>query len=254
LRVAVVAHDTRGIRLSHLLTASGIVYLLAALGLLALTWPRARRLGCWLLGGAAGTLLLFSSGRVAAALMAPLEYAYPAVHSAQDFPGVDRIVVLTGYAADDPEMPLTGRLHYSSAQRVTMTLQLARSCVGCRVIVSGEKTTAHVMAEVLIALGLPAERLELEDVSRTTAESARELRARLLGRKFFLVTSAGHMTRAMAVVRKAGLDAIAVPTDHQLPRRWTTAELRPSPESLRASDLAIHEYLGRLWYRIRGTG
>jgi uncharacterized SAM-binding protein YcdF (DUF218 family) len=240
--------------LSHLLTASGIAYLLAALGLLASIWPRARRFGCWLLGGAAGTLLFFSSGLVAAALMAPLEYAHPAVHSARDFPGVDTIVVLTGYAADDPDMPLSGRLHYTSAQRVTMTLQLARSCDACRVIVSGEQVTAKVMGDVLVELGLPAARLELEDVSRTTAESARELRAQLQGQRFFLVTSAGHMTRALAVVRKAGLEAIAVPTDHQVPRRWTTGELRPSPESLRASDLAIHEYLGNLWYRVRGAG
>ena len=63
---------------------------------------------------------------VAAALMAPLEYAYPAVHSAQEFPGIRKIVVLTGYAADDPDMPLTGRLNASSAHRVTMTMQLHR--------------------------------------------------------------------------------------------------------------------------------
>lgn len=239
--------------MNQLLAPSGMAFLLALLGLVLAPWPRLRALSIWLFAGSAVTLLVFSSGMTAAALMGPLEYAYPSVHSTQGHPGARTIVVLTGYAADDSDMPLTGRLHASSAQRVTMTLQLHKSCPDCRVIVSGEKVTAKVMGAVLVELGLPPAQLLLEDRSRNTAQSARNLPALLRGDQFFLVTSAGHMLRTMESLRMAGLDAVAVPTDHQVPRRWTKAQFRPSPESLRVSDLAVHEYLGRLWYRLRGA-
>ena len=238
--------------MSYLLLPSGFAYLLAVLGLVSLFWRRSRRFAVALFGASALIVLVFSSGLVAAILMSPLEYAYPTVHSAAQHPQVRTIVVLTGYAADDPDMPLTGRLHYSSAQRVTMTMQLARSCPACRVIVSGSTVTAKVMGEVLVELGIERGRLQLEDQSRTTAHSAANLGALVHAEPFFLVTSAGHLRRTMAVMRKAGLDAVPVPTDHQGPRRWSEGRLAPSPESLTCSDLAVHEYLGLLWYRLRG--
>jgi uncharacterized SAM-binding protein YcdF (DUF218 family) len=239
--------------MSAVLLPSGIAYTLAVLGLLTALFSRFRRFSLWLLAGSALTLLVFSSGVVAAALMSPLEYEYPSVHTARQFPQVRNIVVLTGYAADDPDMPLTGRLHYTSAQRVTMTLQLKNSCPACRVIVSGGAETAKVMGEVLVELGVPRDQLEIENQSRTTVQSAANLVAPLQGQEFFLVTSAGHMARSLAVMAKAGLKCVPVPTDHQGPRRWQNGELAPSPESLKVSDLAVHEYLGRIWYRLRGT-
>jgi uncharacterized SAM-binding protein YcdF (DUF218 family) len=240
--------------LSAVFLPSGIAYTLAILGLLTAAWSRSRRYSLWLFAGSVLTLLVFSSGIVAAALMSPLEYEYPSVHSARQFPQVRTIVVLTGYAADDPEMPLTGRLHYTSAQRVTMTLQLKNSCPDCRVIVSGSREPAKVMGDVLIELGVPRDRLELEDRSLTTAQSAANLGALLKGEQVFLVTSAGHMARSLAVMTRAGLKCVPVPTDHQGPRNWRLGEISPSPASLTVSDLAVHEYLGRLWYRLRGIG
>jgi uncharacterized SAM-binding protein YcdF (DUF218 family) len=231
---------------------SGLAYVLAAGGFLMWLWPRYRARSAWLLAGSAFVTLVFSSGMVAAALSAPLEYAYPSVHSAQQYPQVGTIVVLTGYAADDPEMPLTGRLNASSAHRVTMVMQLRRTCPACRVIVSGKNVTAKVMGEVLVELGLDPTRLQLEDRSTTTAQSAHNLREILNDETFFLVTSAGHMTRSIEAMSKVNLKPIAVPTDHQMPRRWSAAQLQPTPDSLRVSDLAVHEYLGRLWYRLRG--
>jgi len=237
--------------MEQLLTPSGVGYALAFLGGIAACRPRRRAWAMGLLGASAAILTLFSSGVVAAMLMSPLEYAYPSVHSAHGFPAVQTIVVLTGYAADDPDMPLVGRLNASSAQRVTMTLQLYRSCPDCRVIISGNRETARIMGQALVVLGLPESRLQLEDRSRSTAQSAQNLAAMLGHERFFLVTSAGHMPRTIEALQRAKLDAIAVPTDHLVPRRWLTAQIRPSAESLAVSDLAFHEYIGRLWYRLR---
>jgi uncharacterized SAM-binding protein YcdF (DUF218 family) len=239
--------------LATLALPSGVALMLFALGLLAYLFARTRRYSWWMLAASGAVTVIFSSGMTAAALMSPLEYEYPAVHDAAKYPRATHIVVLTGWAADDPAMPLTGRLGTSAAYRVLMTLELYRDRPDCDVIVSGDPTTARIMGEALVKLGVPANKLRLEDASFTTAESAAKLRP-LLGRdEFFLVTSAGHLPRSLAALARKGLTAIPVPTDHQLPRDWRRAQARPSPSTLTIADLAVHEYLGRWWYRMRGA-
>lgn len=239
--------------LADLILPSSAAFALFALGILTYFFARARRASWWLLAASGAVTLVFSSGMTAAALMSPLEYQYAAVHQPAAYPQARHIVVLTGWAADDPDMPLTGRMSASSAYRVLMALELHRDRPDCDVIVSGDETTARIMAEALVKIGIPANLLRLEDRSLTTAASATHLRTLVGGDPFFLVTSAGHLPRSIAAMEKAGLGAIAVPTDHQLPRDWRRAALRPSPSSLTVSDLAVHEYLGRLWYRLRGS-
>lgn len=235
-----------------MLVPSGLAFVLFILGVLACLRTHWRRTSWVLLGASGAITLVCSSGIVATALLSPLEYEYPAVHDARAYPNVRHIVVLTGYAADDPDMPLTGRLHYASGFRVMMALELQRQCTACDVIVSGDPTTAKVMGEALVRLGLPEQQLSLETASENTAASAVNLKP-LLNEPFFLVTSAGHMRRSMAVLETQGLEPIPVPTDYQGPKDWRNAELRPSPQSLFAADLAMHEYIGMVWYRINGA-
>jgi uncharacterized SAM-binding protein YcdF (DUF218 family) len=158
---------------------------------------------------------------------------------------------LTGFAADDAAMPLTGRFNASSAYRVLMALELRRDRPDCDVIVSGDRGTVRIMAQALEKLGVPGERLRREDGGSSTAESARLLAPLVAHDAFFLVTSAGHLPRSMEEMKRAGLDAVPVPTDHQLPRDWRRADWKPTPTSLYASELAIHEYLSRAWRRLK---
>jgi uncharacterized SAM-binding protein YcdF (DUF218 family) len=236
-----------------MLVPSGLAYTLFVLGLLAAIKAQWRKLSWAMLALSGAITIVFSTGSVATALLSPLEYEYPAVHDTRTHQDIKHIVVLTGYAADDPDMPLTGRMHWASAFRVMMALQLQRGgCDSCDVIVSGDPITAKVMGESLIALGLPKERLRLETESPTTAASAENLES-MVKEPFFLVTSAGHLRRALAVLRKQGLQPVPVPTDYQGPKDWRNAEERPSPQSLVTSDLAMHEYIGLLWYRLKGA-
>ena len=206
----------------------------------------------WLLAASALATIVFSSGMVAAALMAPLEYSHPAMLNPRAYPAARHIVVLTAYAADDALMPLSDRMNSSSAFRVLMAFELYRERPDCDVIVSGSATAARIMGDVLVELGVPNNVLRLEDNSVSTAESAAHLKAMLGRDEFFLVTSGGHMPRSLDVIQRQGLFAIPAPTDHQLPRDWTRARWQPAPGSLAVSDLAIHEHLGRLWYKLRG--
>lgn len=236
-----------------MLVPSGLAYLLFALGLLAALKQRWRKLSWALLAVSGAITMVFSTGSVATALLSPLEYEYPAIHETRPHQGIKHIVVLTGYAADDPDMPLTGRMNWASAYRVMMALQLQhRGCNACDVIVSGEPTAAKIMGESLIALGLPKQRLILETDSLTTADSAQNLQS-MLREPFFLITSAGHLRRSLAVLHKQGLHPVPVPTDYQGPKDWRDADEHPSPQSLMTSDLAVHEYVGMLWYRLKGA-
>jgi uncharacterized SAM-binding protein YcdF (DUF218 family) len=237
--------------LASLLSPTGFAIALLVCGLLAAFWRRLRGLSWSLLAASGIVVTVFSSGMVAAALMSPLEYAYPALQDPRAHPEARHIVVLTGWAADDPAMPLTGRLNPSSAYRVLMTLELSRDRPDCDIVVSGDRRTARIMGEALETLGVPREKLRLEDGGSSTADSARLLPALVGKDAFFLVTSAGHLPRSMEEMKRSGLNAVPVPTDHQLPRDWRRADWKPAPTSLYASDLAIHEYLGRAWRRLR---
>lgn len=235
-----------------LLAPSGLAYALFVLGMVTCFKVQWRRLSWALLAAAGAINVVCSSGVVATALISPLEYEYPAIHDALSHPDVKHIVVLTGYATDDANMPLTGRMNYTSAFRVMLALQLQQQCPACDVIVSGGPVSAKVTGDALLSLGLPKDHLVLEAASKNTAASAVNLQP-LLHEPFFLVTSAGHLHRSLAVLEKQGLQPIPAPTDYQGPNDWRKGELRPSPLSLFASDLAVHEYIGRLWYRLKGA-
>lgn len=238
--------------LSKLLVPSGMAASLFVLGVLLLCLTRTRRWATWLFGISAGATVVFSTGHVATLLMSPLEYAYPAMLEPRKATQARHIVVLTAWANRDLNMPLSARMNESSVYRVMTALELYHDRPDCDLIVSGESKVAHIMAEMLREAGVPADRIRVEDASHSTEESAEYLRGFVGEDDFFLVTSAGHMPRSMESMKRRDLAAIAAPTDFRLPRDWRNASLAPHPDHLESSDLAVHEYAGRLYYALTG--
>lgn len=230
-----------------------LALLLVAAGLLARLWHRSRRWS-WKLMTAGGVMaVFFASGAVARALLHPLETRYPAwIAGESPALAIDSIVLLTAWAGDNPTLPASVRLNDSSASRAIVTVQLWRLHPHATVIVSGDDRNARDLADVLMSLGLPRDRLQLETRSRNTADSANQAGTLLKGRPFALVTSAGHLPRSMAAFNKAGLDPVGIPADFRLPGRTSLGSFVPSPGALLASDLAVHEYLGLAWYWMSG--
>lgn len=101
--------------------------------------------------------------------------------------------------------------------------------------------------------GVPDAALRSEDASRTTWQSARQL-ARLqpaLPRRVALITSASHMPRAAYTMREAGFRVCPVTTDRQhVPPDWPGV-LLPQRSALEKSEIALHELIGLLYYRVR---
>ena len=229
---------------------SGFATLLFLAGLATTAIGRTRRMSCRLFAAAAAVLVIFSNGLVATLLMIPLEYAQPALLDPRAHTDTQVIVVLTAYAAGDANMPESAHMNASSAFRILEAANLSFLRPDCRVIVTGSAEAARIMGHQLRILGVSDERLSIDITSNTTAASATRLKSMIGDSSLFLVTSAGHMRRAIGVFRKSGMHPIPAPTDYQLPGNALYASWTTSPIHLEASDLAIHEYFGLAWYSL----
>jgi len=109
--------------------------------------------------------------------------------------------------------------------------------------------------------GVPADAIVSHPGSLITATDASKAREALEERgmqRVLLVTSATHMRRALAVFRKAGIDAVPAPTDHEemeCPKppagRRVVFVYLPNADALARSTKAVNEYVGMVWYRLR---
>ncbi len=156
--------------LKGLVLPSNLCFLLASSGLVLCVHRRTRRLATVALACAGFLLVVFSSGKTATLLLSPLEYGYPRVPD-QATPA-RAIVVLAAYAADDPNMPLSARPNSSGLFRVVEGALLWRRCQDCAVVVTGRSPTTNVMAELLVALGVPRARVQLDNDADSTGASA----------------------------------------------------------------------------------
>ena len=229
----------------------------------ALRWRSQRQWSERLGWGGAGLIILFSTPAVSNVLLGSLENDYELVAPARA-PRVDAIVVLGGVTA----APIPPRVHvevHDSFDRLLHGARLWKAGRAPWLVLSGgvisylvgsDLPEAERLAALAAELGVPREALLLEPSSRNTRENAvhtaRLLRERGLER-VLLVTSASHMRRAHGAFTRAGVAAIASPTDIQVvPRPFSLARALPDVESLRASTRAIKEYVGLVVYWLRG--
>jgi len=219
--------------------------LIAAL-LSAVFWRRP--VGRKLAGVTVALLLLFGLAPLGGLLIKPLEtrFEIPAGIS-----GVDGIIVLSGsehlglselYA--QPQISAAG-------DRLTTFLALAVAHPEARLVYSGGPQTRTARALILGA-GVEPSRIVFDEEARNTCESApatREIAAPSSGERWLLVTSAAHLPRAVACFRAADWDVVPYPTDFRSGARPWSYDLVDNLETL---DLAAHEWLGLVYYRLRG--
>lgn len=153
-----------------------------------------------------------------------------------------------------------------AAERVTETMALMQRYPPARVILSGggaditgdeNMTEAGVAQMALVSMGAPKDRFELEQLSKTTCENAiesRRLANPLPNAAWVLVTSASQMPRAVACFRAANFDVIPYPVDYRTKSDFTE-DAKPvgASEGFAEADLAAHEWLGLLTYRLSGV-
>ncbi len=228
----------------------------------ALLLTRYRRLASWLVVTSLVLIAFVGMSPLGNVLLLPLEQRFPPWDPSHGAP--DGIVVLGG--AILPELSAArGAVQLNeSAERITAAAELARNYPKARIIFSGGTSSLRSDAPVeapfavkeLEALGIAHERITAEEQSRNTIENA--VFARLLadpkpGERWLLVTSAFHMPRAIAAFRAVGFPVEAYPVDWRT--RGPSDAAQPSISMLGGlgqTDLAMHEWVGLLAYRLAG--
>jgi len=206
-------------------------------------------------------LWAMSSSIVSAPLMASLErgLTIPA------HPMGDVIVLLGGGLHDQvPDLSGSGAPSDNMQARMITAMRLQRR-LGLPMLVTGgaafagRTPEAPVVKRFLVDLGVPSNKILVEEKSRDTIENARFSKKimELKGfKKPILVTSAFHMRRAIEAFRKAGLEVIPVPssfyTAPELPTIWE--DWFPSSGALEMTATVIHEYIGLIFYTLIGKG
>lgn len=195
-------------------------------------------------------------------LLTPLEQRFPyLVYPDQP---IDGIIILGGSYDTVSHSYVSEIVLREDTEPVSLVPDLARRYPTAKIIFSGGTSGATPSGlseaasakQVFISWGIPADRILLEDQSQTTEENAR-FTARLLQpapqSRWLLVTSAYHIPRAMGAFRKAGFNVLAFPAGPRT-RGWHDFWWPSSTatENLRRVDVAAHEWLGLVAYRLRG--
>jgi uncharacterized SAM-binding protein YcdF (DUF218 family) len=242
-------------------TPSNLAALLGVAGLLLLATPW-RGTGIKAMAVCITLMLVLGFSPLGNFLMLSLSERFPQWHDKGRIP--DGIIVLGG--AINPELSQargTAEIN-ASGERMTAAAELARRFPAARIVLSGGNnalidpvsTEAAMSANFLERLGVPKERIVLEDKSRTTSENAvftRDLLKPRPGEYWLLVTSAVHMPRAMGAFRAAGFEVDPYPVDWRT-RGWQDAA-RPFETlagGLSRVDTAVHEWIGLIGYRLSG--
>ena len=238
--------------LNYILAPSGFVATCFIMGFLAWFHRCTRRLSYVFIPAGAVIYLLLSTGPVSYMLLKPLEFEYDAYKADIQQKDTRYIVVMSAYALDEPYYPVSSKVNSTSLFRLVEAFSLWRTDPSKKIIVTGHSDGPGIMRQVLLDMGVPPDRIMIENQSTNSFTCTRNVGTIVQDKPFVLVTSAGHMPRSMAVFRKLGMNPIPAPTDYQVGKNPLRANWFPSVGHLYYSELAIHEFLGLFWYRIRG--
>jgi uncharacterized SAM-binding protein YcdF (DUF218 family) len=234
-----------------------LAYVAVALALIILWRQRERRRRLIVLTTAFLLLVVLSLPVTKYFSLGSLEWPFPPLDSPP--PDAPAIVVLSGSirpASTDNSRFEPGTDSLYRCLRAAEVYRLSP----CPVLVSGGKVhdsdpgppIARVLRDLLITLGVKAEDLIVEDVSRTTYENAIES-ARLLEKRdihrVILVSDAAHLRRAVGCFRKQGMEVIPCGCRYRaLPAPSGIGDFLPDPSAAVGVEEAAHEWLGLAWY------
>jgi uncharacterized SAM-binding protein YcdF (DUF218 family) len=216
-----------------------------------------RRSGLWLGGTATLLLVIVALFPVGQLLLRPLENRFPE----PELPAhVDGIIVLGGGQDGEVTASRDRVALNDSGERLIEAVALFRRYPDARRVFTGGngppgETESDVARRAFAAMGIDPASVTYEARSASTWDNAvlsRELVRPGSGETWLLVTSAWHMPRAVGCFRMAGWRLLAYPVDYR-----TSTVLRGPLASglegnLRDLDIAAHEYLGLLAYRLEG--
>ncbi len=243
--------------LRPLISPPGSLFIVGAAGWLVR--KRRPRLGRALIVASIASIYLLSTPLVSAALLIGLQ-RYPPVDVAHVDPNAKAIVVLGGDQRVGAEEFMTdATVSMLTLERVRYAAFLAKK-THLPILTSGgtlrpSRTSLALLMKRVLEDEFGASVKWVEDASGDTHENAVFSAAILKSEgidEVLLVTHAWHMPRAVHAFEAAGLRVIAAPTAFRTIDGIDVIDFMPSSRSLHESALALHEWLGGIWYAISG--
>jgi len=225
-------------------------------GLFLLWLTRWQKSGKLLISVATIVLITFSVRPTSVVLNRPLEQMYPPFPDKQS---VEFIVVLGHGHVSDPTVPLASQLTEAASARIQEALRIKRLNPNAKLILSGSVagdpvSGAEMYARVAEANGVARSDMTLIENARDTAEESALDSELVRGHSVALVTSASHMPRAMELFHAVGVNPIPAPTQYVGRQEQTSVPAYgylPSGRYLMYSEMALHEWIGQVWGKIR---
>ncbi|MFZ5570923.1 MAG: YdcF family protein [Thermodesulfobacteriota bacterium] len=214
---------------------------------------------------AAGGLVLFLGLLLWAASVSPVsDHLVRGLEEGQAIPrqvGGD-VIILLGGANIDEALDMTGKGFPGgdTLARMVTAVRLQRRLDIPVLIASGRvfpdrMAGALVVKRLMMDLGVPAERIFLEEKSRDTLENAFysiEICREHGWREPVLLTSSAHMKRSVMLFERYGLKTTPYPAylvaGEPVVHRWR--DYLPRADALAETAAALHEYLGIVYYRL----
>lgn len=172
----------------------------------------------------------------------------------------DVIIMLgDGATLDTPNLNGKGHLSSIAANRLLTCIQLYHK-LNAPIVVSGGQVfkntgrEAQIGNNILLDLGIPKDKIFIEDESLNTTENAKYVK-KILNQQHFrkpiLVTSAFHMPRAVRQFQKAGITVTPFPADYHtnISFRFSSRQLVPTSEAMNDVSIALKEYLGLIFIK-----
>lgn len=193
---------------------------------------------------------LLSIAPVSDALMGGLESGYRIPEN----PRGDVVILLCGGVnSNTTELSGVSTLSAPMSWRLVSAVHIQRS-LNIPMIVTG-KDESRVVKKILVDIGIPEDKIIVEEEARDTSENARYTKEICVKNGYkmpILVTCAHHMKRAVLSFKKVGMDVIPYAsnfkTSNDTVYEWI--DYLPNINDFYDSYSAIHEYLGLLFYKV----
>lgn len=199
-----------------------------------------------------GLMFLFSYPPFSNYLVSSLENQYPKYDYKQK---VKYIHVLGGGHTTDISQPISSQIGSASIKRDIEGIIIHKHINGSKIIFTGYSantniSTAKMNTSLAIALDVNPDDIILNKKPKDTKEEAIFTKSLVGNEPFVLVTSATHMPRAMMLFKSLGLNPIPAPTDFHK-SEFKGYLIAPDIYTFCNSQIAMHEYLGIAWSKIK---
>lgn len=191
------------------------------------------------------------------------EYMHPPLDPAalaSDQP-VLAVVLGTGFNPD-PYLPPNSQASASFHARFIEGVRVFRSHPDVRLLVSvaGKRDEADkrkYLAAMVEILALDSSRVELIADAESTADEASLVKVQLKGEQLVVVTSAGHMPRAIQTFRKEAMEPVPAPADFHAARKGNPhakpwKNWIPSSGGIGGNRQMIYEWMASIWNAMGG--